>query len=92
MKKIKFDLTDREKDRRPKKNDKKGYLGQKDQTFESLPYEECLCYICGKDEDHVLSWDLNKKPYRLSLVKLLSKTSSGKGIKFSFKNECVASV
>ena len=63
MKKIKFDLTDWEKDRRPKENDKKGYLGQKDQTFEPLPYEKCLFYICGKDEDHVLSCNLNKKPY-----------------------------
>ena len=63
VKKCSFDLADREKERRFRENDKKGYLGQKDQNVEPLPYEKCLCYICGKNEDHVLSWDSNKRPY-----------------------------
>ena len=50
VRKFNFDLADREKERKPRQNNKKGYLGQKDENS-------------GKDEDHVLSWDPNKKPY-----------------------------
>ena len=69
VKKFNFDLADREKEKKPRETDKKGYLGKKDQKSESLnyendpSYEKCVCYICGKDEDHVLSWDSNRKPY-----------------------------
>ena len=61
VRKFNFDLAEWEKERKPRENDKKGYLGQKDQNSESLHYEKCLCYFCGKDKDHVLSWDSNIK-------------------------------
>ena len=35
----------------------KSYLG------DSKSLEKCSCFICGKDENHVLSWDSNKKPF-----------------------------
>ena len=63
VRKFNFDLADWEKERKPRENDKKGYLRQKDENFESLNYEKCLCYFCGKDDDHFLCWVSNKKQY-----------------------------
>ena len=73
VKRINFDSDDLGKERKPRDNERKSYLDQKDQNSESLNYEKCLCYFCGKGEDHEMSLDSNKKPYIMSLVKLLLK-------------------
>ena len=64
----KGDDKDREKEKNKREKDKlvdfnsRSYSGQVGKHSD-ISSERCLCHICGKDQDHVLSTDLNNKPY-----------------------------
>ena len=48
------------------KGDSSGDKGKVSRSFpngQSLSFQKCICLICEKDEDHVLSYDSNKKPF-----------------------------
>ena len=64
----KGDDKDREKEKNKREKDKlldfnsRSYSGQVGKHSD-ISFERCLCHICGKDQDHVLSMDSNNKPY-----------------------------
>ena len=80
-----------------RKPDQKSGSGSNSRTFQNdgKSPPKCLCHICGKEDDHVISWDSNKKPFvqYVACTVFVDKTSKERDtllFKKRFCNKCLA--